>query len=191
MKRKRKADKEARGVYYAGFTGNRIFGEKALKTSESVLKKLKSLEIVDASDTDLQLPKNYSRPVHPKPNYRASFNVSPEVAKFVFELFVTWIGTKALDNIWDNVKGAFKFGTFQNGEICELQFKSSLDEFTVVIRFQSTHEQRFIILINDIVPKVIRLADDWVLQKGITHKYMIYNIKDDAYSKVPILKDEL
>lgn len=191
MKRKQNATKEAQGVFYAGFAGNRIFAEKALKTSEAVLKKLKALEIVDASDTNLKLPKNYRRPVHPKPNYRASFIVSPEIAKFVIELFVTWVGTKALDNIWDKVKSAFNFGTFQNGETCELQFKSLLDEFTVVIRFQSTHEQRFTILINDIVPKVIRLADEWVSQKGITHKYMIYNIKDDAYSKVPILKDEL
>lgn len=44
---------------------------------------------------------------------------------------------------------------------------------------------------DELVPKVIELANNWVLQKGITHKYMIYNIKYDDYSKVPILKDDL
>lgn len=182
--------KMARGVFYIGYQGQKELGQEIVRIGQEVSSKLKLISITDLSDEEFKLPLDYIEPKFPKPKHSANFHISPEQVKFLIDIFATWVGTKVLEEIWDRFKDSLNLSLFKKGASCELHFKSTLDEVTLILRLQANDDKQLEKL-KKIVPKVIDQAKRWAKEKGITHNYMIYNLKNGDYSRVPILKNEL
>ncbi|HAZ12952.1 MAG: hypothetical protein A2X86_09190 [Bdellovibrionales bacterium GWA2_49_15] len=180
----------AAGVVSISFNGPKETCAAAILLAKKVLPKWKNLNLTDLSEDDFVLPPDYVPPQKTPSKYFAAFTIAPENVAFLIILFKTWIGEKILNEILESFISELKLGFFKNVRRCELHIKCNLDENVLIIRLEAKNSEE-LNKFKKMVPIINSRAQKWIKEKGFTHKYMIYHIKNGKCSSFPILTDKI